>query len=269
MLLRKALLESVRNKCSDILQIRVDTILKPPVLETKVSPFSVAIMENRAIGISYNLFHRDAEALERYRSWDMKDIIGKRADEIIDLLLSEDALERTVGLAVLNALSQDFINTHPEQYFIDADSNLFGLMNVNKSSTVGLVGYFRPMMEKLLNQAGKVIVLERSEVLLKESYPFTMTDDPTQLPHCDKVLITATTVLNDSLPDLMPHCANADFTTVMGPTAGFLPDALFDLGLHAVGFSRVENAELFLHNFSNGIKWEGATRKVWIMPNKG
>lgn len=267
-MLRRALIESVRNKCADALQVRVQTIMKPPVLETKVSPFSVAIMENGAIGISYNLFHRDAEALERYRSWDMKDVIGKRAGDIIELFLTGDALEQTAGLAVLNALSQDFINTHPELYCIDADSTLFSLMRVDKTSTVGLVGYFRPMMEKLLKEAGNVIVLEQSEVLLRESYPFTMTSDPTQLRECDKVLITATTVLNDSLPDLVPYCAKADFTAVMGPTAGFLPDALFDLGLDAVGYSRVENSKLFIHNFSNGIKWEGATRKVWVMPGK-
>lgn len=268
MLLKKALLESVRVKCSDTLQVRVQDFLKPPVLETKVSPFSVAILENGAIGISYNLFHRDAEDLERYRSWDMKDIIGKRAGEIIDLFLTGDALERTAGLAVLNALSQDFVNKHPERYCIDAESSIFSLMNVNKTCTVGLVGYFRPMMEKLLKQAGNVIVLEQSEVLLRESYPFTMTSDPAQLQKCDKVLITATTVLNDSLADLMPHCAKADFTAVMGPTAGFLPDALFELGLDAVGYSRVENPELFIHNFTNGIKWEGASRKVWVMPQK-
>jgi uncharacterized protein (DUF4213/DUF364 family) len=267
MLLRKALLESIRDKCSDALQVRVRRFLKPPVLETKVSPFSVVEMENGAIGISYNLFHRDAEVLERYRKWDMTDVVGKQAEELVSLFLSDDSLERTVGLAVLNALSQDFISKHPELYHVDATSNLFELMKVDTSSRVGMVGYFRPMMEKLLQQAGDVIVLEQSEVLLKESYPFTMTADPTKLRCCDKVLITATTVLNDSLPELMPHCSTASFVAIMGPTAGFLPDALFELGIHAVGYSRVEDPELFLHHFCNGIKWEGATRKVWVMQN--
>jgi len=74
-------------------------------------------------------------------------------------------------------------------------------------------------------------------------------------------------VLNDSLPELMGYCRTAEFVTVMGPTAGFLPDALFHLGIHAVGYSRVEKPELFLHLFSSGMKWDNSTRKVWIMPH--
>jgi uncharacterized protein (DUF4213/DUF364 family) len=264
--LRSRILESVRNSCSDMLELRIESFLKPPVLESKVAPFSVAVLENGAIGISYNLFHRDAEALERYRRWDMRDLVGNRAEEIIPLFLSEDPVAKTAGLAVLNALSQDFINRNPQTYRIDDTSSLFGLMKLDRTSRVGLVGYFRPMMEKLLSQAGEVIVLEESEELLRGTYPFRMTSDPKELRHCDKVLITGTTVLNDSLPVLMDYCTAADFVTIMGPTAGFLPDALFDLGIHAVGYSRVEEPELFLRLFSNGMKWDDSTRKVWILP---
>lgn len=121
------------------------------------------------------------------------------------------------------------------------------------------------MIARLQEKAGEVIVLEKSRDLLQDSYPFTMTDDPTALEQCDKILITATTVTNDSLPGLMPHWASADFVAIMGPTTGFLPDALFDLGIHAVGSSRIEKPKLFLQRFEKGIKWGDATRKVWAI----
>lgn len=264
--LRKMILQTVQDKCSESMGVTLIAFLKPPVLESKVAPFSVAVLGNGAIGISYNLFHRDPVAVERYGRWDIKDIIGKTAGELAPWFLSMDPVEKTAGLAVLNALSQDFINRNPGTYRIDDTSSLFGLMNLNKTSRVGLVGYFRPMMEKLLSQAGEVIVLEESEELLRGTYPFRMTRDPKDLRHCDKVLITGTTVLNDSLPELTAYCSEANFVTVMGPTAGFLPDALFDLGIHAVGYSRVENPELFLELFSSGKKWDNSTRKVWILP---
>jgi uncharacterized protein (DUF4213/DUF364 family) len=264
--LRYRVLESVREKCHDTLELRVKSYLKPPVLESKVAPFSVAVLENGAIGISYNLFHYDAGAMERYRQWDLNEITGRKAGELISLFVSNDAVEKTVGLAVLNALSQDLIMRKPGSYRVDAASDLFRLMSLDKSSRVGLVGYFRPMMEKLLDRADEVIVLEESEELLRGSYSFTMTGDPRELRRCDKVLITGTTVLNDSLPELMAFCTDAEFVTVMGPTAGFLPDPLFDLGIRAVGYSRVEKPELFLHLFSTGMKWGDSTRKVWILP---
>lgn len=189
----------------------------------------------------------------------------------MDWVLSDDLLERPVGLSVLNALPQHFINNHSQHYRIDATNDLFGLMELNTSSRVGLVGYFRPLLARLQEKAGEVIVLEKSRDLLQGSYPFTMTDAPTALRQCDKVLITATRVTNDTLPGLMPYCANGRFVGIMGPTAGFLPDALFELGVHAVGYSRIEDSEQYLQRFSNGIKWGNATRKAWVLgrPSSG
>lgn len=268
MSLRKALVESVRTKCSESLQTKIETLLKPPAFEIKVSPFTVATLENGAIGMSYNLFHGDEEAMSRYWQWSLEKLNGKKAGELMEWVLSDDLLERTVGLAALNALSQNFITNHPQNYRIDAGSDLFSLMKLDKSSRVGLVGYFRPLLARLQEKAGEVIVLEKSPDLLKGSYPFTMTDDPTALRQCDKVLITATTVTNDSLPELMPHCANASFVGIMGPTAGCLPDALFNLGIHAVGYSQVVNPEVFLQRFEQGIKWGDSTRKVWVFADQ-
>lgn len=265
MSLRKTLIESVRSKCSGSLQTKVKDLLKPPVLDTKVSPFTVAALENGAIGISYNLFHGDEKAMARYRQWSLSPFCGKEAGEVMEWFLSDDLLRRTVGLAVLNALSQHFINNHPGHYRIDAGVDLFSLMELKKTSRVGLVGYFRPLLGRLQEKAGEVIVLEKSRELLQGSYPFTMTDDPAVLKQCDKVLITAATMTNDSLTDLMPQCVNAGFVGIMGPTAGCLPDALFDLGIHAVGYSRIENPGLFLQRFEKGVKWGDATRKVWAL----
>lgn len=264
--LRKALIASVQSKCCENLSAKVQRFVKTPPCDIKVAPFSVAILENGAAGFSYNLFHRDEEAMQRYLDWDTKEITGRPAAEIMAWLLSEDPLKKTAGLAVLNALSQDFLNKNPDAYRLDAESDLFDLMRLDRSSCVGVVGFFRPMMDKLVQKAGKVVVIERSGELLKESYPFTMTDDPAALRQCDKVLITATTVLNDSLPEVMPHCADAAFVAMMGPTAGFLPDTIFALGVDAVGFTRVKNLDLFLERFTSGAKWGESTAKIWAMP---
>lgn len=266
MQLKKTLIESVREKCPDNVSVKIQRFIKTPVHDTNVPPFSAAILENGAVGFSYNLFHRDEEAMQRYLTWDTGEITGRSAGEIMSWLLSEDVLKKTAGLAVLNALSQDFLNKNPDAYRLDTESDLYDLMQLDQSSRVGVVGFFRPMMDKLVEKAGEVVVVEVSEELLEGSYPYTMTDNPGALRGCDKVLITATTVLNDTLPEVMSHCAAAAFVAMMGPTAGFLPDTVFDLGVDAVGFTRVKNLDLFLERFSSGGKWGEATSKIWAMP---
>ena len=263
--LKKALVESVRKKCSGSLHIKVEQFIKAPQMEGNASPFSVITLRNGAIGISYNLFHRDSLEMERYLSWDENSIIGKEAQVVMEQFLSDDDLEKTVGLAVINALSQEYMRKHPEAYHLDFKNDIMDLMKPDKSTRVGLVGYFYPMIDKLMNRVGEVIVVEKSEALLAGTYPFTMTDDPAELERCDRVMITATTVLNDTLAGLLPHCRNAGFVGVMGPSAGFLPDVLFDLGVHAVGSTYIDDAELFLKRFAGGIKWGDSTRKVWIL----
>jgi len=261
--LRKALVESVQKKCSGSLQKKVDRFIKAPQMEEKASPFSVVTLENGAIGISYNLFHRDSLELQRYKSWDEETVIGREAREVMELFLLDDDIKRTPGLAVLNALSQEYMREHPGSYHLDFETDIMDLMSPDKSTRVGLVGYFYPMINKLMSAVGELIVLEKSEALLAGSYPFTMTGDPAELERCDKVLMTATTVLNDTLAGLLPHCRNAGFVGVMGPTAGFLPDVLFDLGVHAVGSTWIDDPALFLERFTSGIKWGDSTRKIW------
>lgn len=266
MQLRQSLIASVRNKCSDSLSVKVQSFVKTPVRDMKAPPFSVAILENGAVGFSYNLFHRDEDAMQRYLAWDTEEITGRPVEEIMAWLLCDDSLKKTAGLAVLNALSQDFLDKNPDAYRLDTTSDLYDLMQLDKSSRVGVVGFFRPMMDKLVEQAGEVVVVELSGAMPEASQAFTLTDNPEALRGCDKVLITATTVLNDTLPKVMPCCNDATFVAMMGPTAGFLPDTVFDLGVDAVGFTRVKNLDLFLERFCGGGKWGEATAKIWAMP---
>ena len=263
--LRKALVGSIREKCAGKLHLKVDRFIKASQKETGVSSFSVVTLENGSIGISYNLFHRDPEGLRRYRRWDARQVVGRQSGEALDLFLSDDPFEKTAGLAVLNALSQDYVRRHPGEYRLDFETDAADLVGLDKAKTVGLVGYFTPMIKSLMERAREVVVLEKDQVLLAGSYPFTMTGDPRDLGRCGTVMITATTVLNDSLPGLLAYCTAADKVIVMGPSAGFLPDALFSLGVYAVGGAFIDDPALFLQRFESGIKWGDSARKMWFL----
>jgi len=270
MQLKKDLIASIRDKCSENLSAKVQRFVKTPVRDTKyppkAPPFSVAVLENGTVGFSYNLFYRDDEAMERYLAWDTTEITNRPVDEIISWLLSEDTLKKTAGLAVLNALSQDFLINNPGAYRLDTESDLSDLLQLDKSTRLGVVGFFGPMMNMMMEKAGELNVVELSGTLPQGSYPFPISDNPETLRGCDKVLVTATSVLNDTLPHVMPHCTDAAFVAMMGPTAGFLPDTVFALGIDAVGFTRVTDLDLFLERFTSGGKWDEATTKMWAMP---
>ncbi|PIE64544.1 MAG: hypothetical protein CSA26_08060 [Desulfobacterales bacterium] len=262
--LRRALLASVQDTNDNPSCLTISTCIKAPALDNNKSPFTLVVLNDNTVGISYNLFHSDPETMARYHEWNLHHLFGQPAGEVAPLILSDDLLERTIGFAVINALSQIRIKADTARYHLDDSIDLFSLLHCDASHTLGLVGYFRPLMNKLMTLTKRVIVVEKSETLLAGRYPFLMTDDPTALQQCNKILITGTTLINDSLPDLIPYCCNADFIAIMGPTAGFVPTPLFDLGIHAVGYSRIEDTSLFIERFTHGQKWGNSTRKVWL-----
>ncbi len=89
---------------------------------------------------------------------------------------------------------------------------------------LGLVGHLR-MPREILTQAGEVFILERDP--RPGDYPDAACD--WILPTCDVVIITASTLVNKTLPHLLTLCGDA-YTILTGPTCPMCP-ALLELGL--------------------------------------
>lgn len=67
------------------------------------------------------------------------------------------------------------------------------------------------------------------------------------LPGADVVLITGTTLLNDTLENLLTLChPNARVVVVVGPTAGLYPDAFLRRGVDVLDGVRVTAPDAFL-----------------------
>lgn len=89
---------------------------------------------------------------------------------------------------------------------------------------VGLVGHLT-MPESVLRQAAAVRILER--VPQPGDYPDSACD--WLLPQCDVVIITASTLVNKTLPHLLELCRRA-YTILVGPSCPMCP-ALLELGI--------------------------------------
>jgi len=59
-------------------------------------------------------------------------------------------------------------------------------------------------------------------------------------------------------------CSPKAQIAVIGPTAGFLPDALFELGVDLVGGSRIPDSDRFVENCKADQKW-GKTAQKYCM----
>jgi len=109
-----------------------------------------------------------------------------------------------------------------------------------------MVGLFLGLTKAIRKAGAELVVIEKKESLKQRFPDLPITMDATQLNTCNKILCTSTTLLNNSLDEILTHCSPDAFVSIIGPTAGYFPDPLFARGVDVVGGRLVKNGALFL-----------------------
>ena len=68
----------------------------------------------------------------------------------------------------------------------------------------------------------------------------------------------------DTLDKILEYCINVEKASVIGPTAGFLPDPLFERGIDVIGGTCVTTPQSLRYAIQNGIKWNDSVKKYTI-----
>jgi uncharacterized protein (DUF4213/DUF364 family) len=135
-------------------------------------------------------------------------------------------------------------------------------MNIEDGDRVGMVGFFPPLLKYLRGSNAELVIIEKNQQLV-ERYPnLHVTLDVTALNRCNKVLCTSTTLLNDTLDEVLLHCKTAEHISVLGPTAGYFPDPLFARGVDVLGGRMIKDGMLLLQLVAERKRWGDATQKL-------
>jgi uncharacterized protein len=221
--------------------------------------FGVFVIGNQYAGIVYlnltdNLFKNSKNSPEQ--------LIGKDAYEVALQFASEDELDKTIGLGVINAICQMVFQL--SNFALDTASDSLGTLNLESSDKAGMVGFFPPLVKQIENIGIPLTIIEKKEFLVKSAKNWKVTLDPKELEHCNKILCTSTTILNNSVDDILSYCKGADKISIVGPSAGYLPDPLFKRGVDVVGGTVVVEPEFFIKLVQSGQRWGPATSKYCI-----
>lgn len=177
-------------------------------------------------------------------------------------LAGGDLAERALALGAFNALSQQLIRRAGYQPPDRGPSK--ETVPRGAGTPVGIVGYFCPVIDRLVESGSQVLVLEQQPERVPERENVRLTTSPADLAACEQVLCTASVLINDTLDDLLAVCAHGVRFQLIGPTGSGLPDALFARGLESVGGILFDDPVLLRQVLARRESWGSAGRKYEI-----
>jgi uncharacterized protein (DUF4213/DUF364 family) len=181
---------------------------------------------------------------------------GRRAAELAREALSGHGIRRAVGIATVNALADCCWERRPHpQVELRQGIDAFDATDIRHGDKVVVVGAFIPFLKELKRRGQTFLVLEQDPATLKaDELPFFRPAKRAAeiLPNADVVMITGSTLVNNTLEDLLALTRPDARVTVVGPTVGMLPDAFLARGADVLGCVRIAEPDAFLDLLAEG-----------------
>lgn len=167
------------------------------------------------LGLSYTMAGNSA-CCTRLR--EERDFDGASALDLLECVRSGDTLERSLGVALVNALNQRRALAMPQDA---APGGAFMTdMGIGPGVQVAMVGFFPPVVARLKAAGAEVRILDSNLEMGNEA---KFLRDIAVWP--DVLILTATTILNASFELFMDHVGLGVSIIVLGPTTPMVPEA--------------------------------------------
>jgi uncharacterized protein len=163
--------------------------------------------------------------------------------ELARLSLADGMGKVSLGLAAINSL----IDINPNNY-----ASIDGLRlveDVCKEKNISVIGHF-PYLDKLSETAKNLWIIEKQP--RPGDFPEEKGSD--LIPQSDIVVISSTTLINDTLPGILKLCRKGSVKMLLGPTTP-LSEVLFDYGIDILAGSVVTEKETVLRSVSEGVSF--------------
>lgn len=166
--------------------------------------------------------------------------------------------ERALAVGAWNALSQHLIR---RAGFLCPPRGSAAGFEPLPGERIGMIGYFCPVIDRLVEQGIEVLVIEQQPERVPPRAHVELSQDLRALADCRLVYCTASTLINDSLQQVLDSCVSAEAVDLIGPTGSGLPDVLFEHGVHAVGGVSFDDAGVLREVLARRESWGSAGKK--------
>jgi uncharacterized protein (DUF4213/DUF364 family) len=154
--------------------------------------YTAVLLNDGSAGVAYTLREELSRGCSVFRG--ERPLAGKPARKMLSYLSSDDPIEAAVGLATANALGNHF---RSELIYGDLLENL----EIRLDDTVGMVGFFAPLIPELRAKSASLKIFERVKERTGELLPEESARE--ELPSCQVAIITSTAIINHTIDALL------------------------------------------------------------------
>lgn len=179
-------------------------------------------------------------------------IQGQKVIDLFEKAEKSNIIEN-VRLATLNAISSEIISR--SAYHVIEDKDPIDLLDLSKEKTVCIVGAFQSYINKIAATSNKLFVLELNENAFTEDqkrFYVPAKDYANTFAKSDIIVITGSTIANNTLDDLLASVPENALTILVGPSSSIIPDILFQKGVDIIGSTKILDAEKMFTIISEG-----------------
>ena len=181
---------------------------------------------------------------------------GRLARDLLRETAAPSGIRRAVGVAAMNALADMcWERRAPAGVVLRTGVDAYDAAEIQPGENVVVVGAFVPFLKSLKRAHQRFTVLEMDSATLKpDELPYFRPAEEagSVVPDADVVLITGTTLLNNTLENLLVLCRPQARVVLVGPTVGLVPDAFLRRGVDVLGGVRVTAPDAFLDVLTEG-----------------
>ena len=153
--------------------------------------------------------------------------------QALELLDEEAHLARALGLAVFNA-----INSRVEREANDAEA--ISRLDIRESDHVVMVGHFAPVVPRIRKTGCRLDIIDLNPEKLST---IDNQSGPEMLAMCDVAIITSTSIINNTVDELLGSLQRNRAAVMLGPSTPLCPEAFRKSRITQLSGSRVSDTE--------------------------
>lgn len=176
--------------------------------------YTAVQLDDGRTGVAYTLGRDQMKGCTAFSG--NRPIAGSPAQDVLRYLDSEGLVECALGLATGNAIT----NRAPSH---GATGDVLKSVELFPSDSVAMVGFFAPLVAELQDRVAELEIFEEHAGVLPHLR--RSSEAVSAIPKCDVAFITSTTIINDTVDELLESARDCREIVLVGPSTPLITEA--------------------------------------------